>query len=145
MHMKKFLTALVVTGGCLLVGPVQAIDFPSSLSSVVKSVTNKGGKFACQKADIFTLDVSLRSFSGELCGMSSSIAAITQIVCPTAVSDFKGSGCDTKGKATLGTQTPIETLKKNLVSDLKSVKDLACLLAPIAPPPADAVLATGCL
>ncbi|MBA4750415.1 MAG: hypothetical protein H2057_07355 [Alphaproteobacteria bacterium] len=124
-----------------------ASAFSLSLSDVGKVLTSgkkKGAHFVCAKADAFSLDFTLRSFDGDLCN-DSTIAAITQIVCPGAADDFKGSHCDTKGLAALDGKAPLTVIKDNVVKAAVEVKSLACLVAPIAPPPADVALGAACV
>ncbi|MCE2950819.1 MAG: hypothetical protein ACK5TR_03085 [Alphaproteobacteria bacterium] len=115
----------------------------SDLSEVLSSAKSKGAHFVCAKADALSLDFTLRSFDGDLCE-DPTIAAITQIVCPGAVDDFKGSHCDVKGLTALGGQEPLTVIKNNVVKAAVEIKSLACLVAPIAPPPADAALGVAC-
>lgn len=76
-----------------------------SLSSIITNVKSLGSK-ACEKASLFSLKFSLRSFNGQLCNMPV-VAKIAEALCSEA-EGYQESQCHKNAVKALGKATPAE-------------------------------------
>jgi hypothetical protein len=130
---RLFVVFAVVIGIVIQFSPAPAqAGIADQVTQVYNSAKSGGKQYLCRKADITSGTFSVRSFEGELCSNSRTIAALSQYVCLNPeVASFKGSQCDVKGNKKLAGADPLTTLKEEAKSATGSLLPLIKLFVPL--------------
>lgn len=111
--------------------PAQA-GILDNITKVYDSAKSGGKQYFCGKADVTSGTFSVRSFQGELCSNSRTIAALSEYVCTNPnTAGFEGSQCDTKAKQQLGGADPLTVVKQEAKSATGVVLSLIKLFVPL--------------
>ncbi|WP_424097101.1 hypothetical protein [Moorena producens] len=99
-----FLTVTVSFG--VMSSPAHAISNADGINQILKYFD--GGNvqyYTCRKGKFSSATFSLRSFNGELCNNSTTLASVAEVMCrPKNVENFIGSKCDKAAMNKLGAE-----------------------------------------
>ncbi|HXF90915.1 MAG TPA: hypothetical protein VNJ29_03185 [Candidatus Nitrosotenuis sp.] len=84
------------------------------------------GEKVCEKGNIFSTKITVRSFGGVLCG-NKIIAALATLKCG-GKGDFDESGCGKRAEKVMGDQTPLQVLGHSVKSGGSKAHGLICKL-----------------
>ncbi len=157
MKISKICTlSAVIVGFSLTAVPstVQAIGVNSAVDKIVKYISKKGSSKMCRKGSAWNV-ISIRSFSGLLCGASPALAGLAVGTCYGPNTEgFRDSSCFKKAKSKLGltgsmTETEItEIAIKAMTADItkagSAVAKIACKKAGSLPGAAGELAASKC-
>lgn len=157
MKISKICTLSAVVIGLSFAAPAQshAISVDSAVTKIVTFVSKKGSSKMCRKGNFLNKIISLRSFSGLLCGANKSLAGFTVAACYGPNTEgFRDSKCYKKAKSKLGITDGMseaqitDVATKAMVADLKKagshVKKLACTKADSLPGAAGKLAVSKC-
>lgn len=119
---------LVISSWCGFFADNARAGIIDEISQVYETAKVGGKEYFCRKGDAYKGIFSIRSFEGELCNNSRTLAALAEYVCTNPnVEGFQGSQCDQKAKEKLGGAVPLTVLKQEAKSATGALGKLVTL------------------